>query len=184
MVLGKVGQLLAERLGLDAPSTVGLNDEGEEKGVFSRRAGQVFAVLGTFPKTSCCKGSMRRDSTPARRRGMNNRDINVAEYCPQGKADVCVLIIRVVHLEARLEPGPSSSHLNDAGKNLGDLVVALVDFSADVLESMVRVNVHALPTVAHGRQLLRRWVLCTHSCCLHARRISKHARGERQCVCI
>ena len=144
-----------------------------KKSVLRRCTGQVLAVFDLLSTTSSGERSLRGASSHTCWCWVDNRDVDVAQHGTQGEANIRVLVIRVVHLKSGLKPGPAAGHLDDARKDLGDLVVTLISLQADVPEGVVGVIVHPLTTVAHRRHLLRRWMLRAHASRLHTSCIAK-----------
>ena len=84
-----------------APSTICLQDEGEELRMVSNGTGLVLPALAAFHRGSCAQRALRGTGPVRVTRRVNDRDIHVPDNRAERELDVCMLIISVPELKAR-----------------------------------------------------------------------------------
>jgi len=106
-----------------APSTICLQDEGEELRMVSNGTGLVLPALAAFHRGSCAQRALRGTGPVCVTRRVNDRDIHVPDNRAERELDVRVLIISVPELKARLQPRLAASLLDLMCNNTSDSVV-------------------------------------------------------------
>ena len=104
MVRDQLDQLTGEL----AKPTIRLDHEREKLSILLLGPGKVLAVLGRLGAGSSAQGALCGPGQVSGRRGVDHRNIDVHQLAAQREADVGVLVVGVVQLEAGLGPGLAS----------------------------------------------------------------------------
>ena len=98
MVRNQLDQLTGEL----AKPAIRLHDEREELSSLLLSPCEVLAVLSRLGAGSSAQGALRGQGQVSGRRGVDHRDVDVHQLAAQREADVGVLVVSVVQLEAGL----------------------------------------------------------------------------------
>jgi hypothetical protein len=121
---GVVRDELDQLAGELAKPAIRLDHEREKLSILLLSPCEVLAVLGRLSAGSSAQGTLRGTGQVSGCRGVDHRDVDVHQLAAQREADVGVLVVGVVQLEAGLGPGLASSALDLRAEDLDDVIVA------------------------------------------------------------